>query len=412
MRVTASLIVCLVTLVIGVLSSAEKSSVLDLTKMADFEANVGKSVGAFVDFYAPWCGHCKKLAPKFEELGDVFASRKDSVIIGKVDADNNRDLGQKFGVRGFPTLMYFKPNSLEPETYSGPRDVASMQKFVEEQSGKKAQIKPQAPPKAIQLDAASFDKVVMDSAKNVFVEYYAPWCGFCKKVAPVIERVAAAYENEEDCVVAQMNADDAANRAFLASRQIEVQAYPTFKFYSKSSKDAPEPFDQLPDPAETEAKLIDYINARCMTHRVVGGGLSDLAGRMPLLDSLASKFFMAAGKDDERNSVLTETRSYVERMSTSVNATASKNAAAAYYVKVMDKTVGEPKYLEKETKRLASLLKKHLDGTSTLATKKYDDLKRRANILASFAKREMSQKAREAADQAVKGVVGGNKDEL
>ena len=102
-----------------------------------------------------------------------------------------------------------------------------------------------------------------------------------------------------------------------------------------------------------------------------------------------------------------ETKSFVERVSKTSNATEAKNAAAAYYIKVMDKMMNEPSYLERETKRLASLMKKHAEGTSVLATRKYDDLKRRSNILASFAKKEMSEKAREAAERITKG-----KDEL
>jgi protein disulfide-isomerase A6 len=75
----------------------------------------------------------------------------------------------------------------------------------------------------------------------------------------------------------------------------------------------------------------------------------------------------------------------------------------------MDKTIKEPGYLEKETKRLASLMKKHLDGTSQLAAAKFDDLKRRSNILTSFAYKEMSEKTREATDKIIKG---HTKDEL
>lgn len=75
----------------------------------------------------------------------------------------------------------------------------------------------------------------------------------------------------------------------------------------------------------------------------------------------------------------------------------------------MDKTIKEPGYLEKETKRLGGLIKKHVDGTSQLASTKFDELKRRANVLASFAYREMSDKTKEAAEKITKGHA---KDEL
>ena len=150
-------------------AASETSSVLDLTKTSDFDAAIGKSQGALVEFFAPWCGHCKKLAPTFEELASVFTSKKQSVLIAKVDADANRELGQRFGIKGFPTLVWFKPNSLTPETYTGPRDLAGLKKYVEEMSGQTGVIKPAPPPKAVQLNVANFDSIVMDPAKDVLV---------------------------------------------------------------------------------------------------------------------------------------------------------------------------------------------------------------------------------------------------
>ena len=60
------------------------------------------------------CGHCKRLAPAYEEVGMAFDNH-DSVLIAKVDADSERDLGGRFGVRGFPTLKFFPKGSTEAE---------------------------------------------------------------------------------------------------------------------------------------------------------------------------------------------------------------------------------------------------------------------------------------------------------
>lgn len=155
--------------------------------------------------------------------------------------------------------------------------------------------------------------------------------------------------------------------------------------------------------------LVSHVNSICMTFRTPGGGLSDLAGRMPLLDTLASRFFMAK-EEAQKTNVWEETKAFVERVSKGENATAEKDTAANYYIKVMDKTLKEPGYLEKETKRLASLMKKHTDGVSLLAGSKFDELKRRANVLSTFVVKEMSDKAKEAAEQIIKGT--HQKDEL
>ena len=60
------------------------------------------------------CGHCKRLAPAYEEVGQAFSSSED-VVIAKVDADAQKALGSRFGVRGYPTLKFFPKGSTEPE---------------------------------------------------------------------------------------------------------------------------------------------------------------------------------------------------------------------------------------------------------------------------------------------------------
>ncbi|KAF4458551.1 hypothetical protein FALBO_14708 [Fusarium albosuccineum] len=93
-----------------------------------------------IEFYAPWCGHCKALAPKYDELATSFAASefKDKVVIAKVDATQN-DVPDE--IQGFPTIKLYPAGAKDaPVTYQGSRTVEDLAEFIKENGKYKAEL--------------------------------------------------------------------------------------------------------------------------------------------------------------------------------------------------------------------------------------------------------------------------------
>lgn len=124
----------------------------------------------------PYLTDCKTLAPVYEELAQDFAFAKDKVVIAKVDADREKDLGKRFGVQGFPTLKWFDGKSDKPEDYNGGRDLESLSEFITKKTGIKAK-KAKAAPSNVQTLTDKLFKEQIGGDKDVLVTFTAPWCG-------------------------------------------------------------------------------------------------------------------------------------------------------------------------------------------------------------------------------------------
>lgn len=102
----------------------EEKKVIELTDDTFHKTKKGKWM---VDFYAPWCGWCKKLEPIWNDLANE--NDDEGVMIAKLDATQHKGTAVKFGIRGFPTIKMFKDGKVID--YQGERTVPAFKKFIE-----------------------------------------------------------------------------------------------------------------------------------------------------------------------------------------------------------------------------------------------------------------------------------------
>ncbi|KAA3455341.1 protein disulfide-isomerase 5-2-like [Gossypium australe] len=160
------------------------------------ESNFDSAISSFdyilVDFYAPWCGHCKRLSPQLDEAAPVLAGLNEPIVLAKVNADKFTRLASKHDIDGYPTLKFFMHGV--PMEYNGPRKadllVQYLKKFV-------------APDVSI---------LSSDSAINDFVEaagtFFPIYIGFGLNET-VISNLAVKYKKKAWFSVAKDFSDDA-----------------------------------------------------------------------------------------------------------------------------------------------------------------------------------------------------------
>lgn len=125
----------------------QKENVFELVGKQFDEVVFDDSKDVFVEFYAPWCGHCKRLKATWDQLGDRYADVKDRLVIAKMDAtENDLPPSVPFRIAGFPTLKFKKAGTKEFIDYDGDRTLESLVAFIEENAANSLEKREEAAP--------------------------------------------------------------------------------------------------------------------------------------------------------------------------------------------------------------------------------------------------------------------------
>lgn len=236
-----------------------------------------------VEFFAPWCGHCRQLVPEYKKAAKALQG---VVRVGAVDADEYQELAARFNVRGYPTIKIFGTNKRKPDDYTGQRtsqgfinsalseikkkikyqlkDGASKKKdgtstrydesynsgnshcgggssgnkysnsknedTYDETDDDEQDTKQKMDDNVIQLTDKNFNELVLESEDMWLVEFYAPWCGHCKNLAPHWSRAAKELKGK-----VKLGALDATKHTKQATKY-NIEGYPTIHYFASGDK--------------------------------------------------------------------------------------------------------------------------------------------------------------------------------
>merc|ERR1712088_840066 len=195
----------------------KEEGVLVLTEK-NFEQALSENEFVLVEFYAPWCGHCKALAPEYAKAAGQLAEKDSPVKLGKVDATEEGPLAEKFEVRGYPTLKFFRNG--KPMEYNGGRTADTIITWVEKKTG----------PPAVTLESVDAAKKFIEDNEIAVVGFFAD---MESEAAKAFKEVAGANDDHKFGLAA-------AGSDIATENKVEGDAIVLFKKFDEGRNDMTE----------------------------------------------------------------------------------------------------------------------------------------------------------------------------
>ena len=199
----------------------------------NFEEVLKEHNNILVEFYAPWCGHCKALAPEYVKAAKTLLEKELDIVLGKVDATEESKLAEKYEVRGYPTLKFFKNG--KPMEYGGGRTGDTIVSWLEKKTG---------PPAAALENADAAKKFIEDNKVAVI--------GFFKDQDSAEAKNFLEVAGAMDDVKFGLTSDADA----FSANKVEKDGVVLFKQFDEGRNDY--------DGAAEEAELTNFITANSL----------------------------------------------------------------------------------------------------------------------------------------------------
>jgi len=203
------------------------NNIIEVTDM-NFDQEVLQSdKPVVVDFWAPWCAPCRMLAPIFEQLANQYW---DKIKFVKVNVDENPTSAIRFNIQWIPTVMIFK-NWQPIQTIVGVRWPEEYQAVFHQILNENENTTSQNNQKKWNIveihGITEFNKTIEDNKdKLIIADFWAPWCGPCRMIAPVLEQIAKDFEDK--VLIVKVNVDEPQNQ--MLAMQYQVSSIPHIEF--------------------------------------------------------------------------------------------------------------------------------------------------------------------------------------